>query len=314
MYDTVDFYLLQKDYPNIDFLKQVPKHIYIVSEGAGTFGEYIIGYYSGYKVKINRYKISFSECSLARFKFGNNLKSLTCSDTEQIFEQMQDELHLPVHEAKLTRIDLAQHFSMNHSPELYLPLLGESRYYERLEQPNGINYINSKRVLVFYNKTVEQQEKFKLLPVNYEIKNLLRYELRFKKRLPQQFSLPEVTCSLLYDRTFLSMLARQWKEEYSKINKVSLNAGSLIPTGSSKYFIEQLAGRTIQDIGQNKLFYLLKEWQGTELISKKQAFDIKKSLQKISKSPDHNSGNELINELDRKIEEAAILFQNINDF
>lgn len=308
MYDTVEFYLLQEDYPNIDFLKVIPYYIHVVSEGNSKFGRYVVGNYGGYKVLINPNKISFTKCSLCRFKFGNNLKTLSGGDTRRIIGQMEDELHLPINEANLTRIDLAQHIPMKHNPGLYLPLLGYCRYYKRLEQPNGINYINTKRVMAFYNKTVEQQDKNKPLPEIYEDKNLLRYELRFIKRLTEQFNLPKVTCSLLYDEKFHVMLVKQWRNEYLNINKVSINTESIIPTGSSKHLIEQLAARTILNIGQEHLFSLIKEWQELDAITKKQAFDLKQALQKISKAPDRFSGNELITELDKKVKEAARFF------
>lgn len=308
MYDTVEFYMLQEDYPEIDFLHETSRHILILSEGTFRFGRFVTGNYGGYKVKINRYKITFTNCSLARFKFGNNLQSLTCSDTRQLINQMEDELHLPISKALLTRIDLAQNIPLRHSPEVYLPLLGESRYYERLEQPNGINYMNTKRVLAFYNKSVEQLERNKLLPEIYKGKNTLRYELRFKKRLNEQFNVSKVTCSLLYDEKFHVLLAKQWRDEYLNINKVSLNTDLIIPTGSSKYLIEQLAARTIINIGQDKMCKMIKEWQETEAITKKQAFDLRQSVQKVIESPDRFSNNELIAELDKKIKEATRFF------
>lgn len=308
MFDTIEFYLLQEDWPGIDFLNEVSKQIYVISEGNGKFGPFVIGNYGGYNVRINRYKITFSKCSLVRFKFGNNLKTLSRGDTRKIIDQMEDELHLSVSQAHLTRIDMAQHIPMRQNPGLYFPFLGESRYYERLEQPNGLTYANSKRVKVFYNKLLEQKFKNLPLPEIYEGKNLLRYELRFIKRLPQQFNLPKVTLSLLADEKFHQQLVRQWREEYLNIQKVSVNTEALFPTGSSKNLIEQLAARTVVKMGQNKLFNLINEWQTEEIITKKQAFDSRQIIQKISNASDYYSKNELIAELDKKIKEAARFF------
>ena len=308
MFDTVEFYLLQEDCPKIDFLQAVPKYIYFISEGAGKFGPYVNGNYGGYKVNINRYKIAFSKCSLCRFKFGNNLETLSRGDTRQIIEKMENDLHLPVGMANLTRIDLAKHITMKHNPEVYLPHLGESRYYKRLEQPNGLNYQNTKRTLTFYNKIIEQQDKNKPIPEFYDGRNLLRYELRFLKRLPEQFNMPKITLSLLADETFHQMLVKQWRDEYININKVSINTELLTPTGSSKNLLEQLAARSILKAGQDKILTLIKEWQETNEITKKQAFDLRQSIQKTTVAPDRFSGNDLIKELDKKIKEAARFF------
>jgi hypothetical protein len=91
----------------------------------------------------------------------------------------------------------------------------------------------------------------------------------------------------------------------SDVKKISVNTESLIPTGSSKYLIEQLATRALMNTGQDKLFSLINEWQELNIITKKQAFDLRQVLKKISSAPDRYSGNELITELDKKIKEAA---------
>ena len=305
MFDTVNFYLLQKDYPAINFLSETPKYFSITSEGTSRFGEYITGNYCGYKVKINQNKISFSDCSLARFKFGNNLETLSRGTTKEIICQMEDELHLPIREANQTRLDLAQAFPMKHQPNLYLRFLGESQYYTRLEQPNSINYQNLKRVKTFYNKTVEQKVKSKPLPEIYIKTQLLRYELRFTSRLPEQFNLPKVTMSLLYDEKFYFKLVRRWREEYLNIKKISVNNGSLNPTGSSKNLLEQLASQSVVKLGQDNLFKLIKEWQENNSVTKKQAYDLRRAITKISTAPDRFISNELISELDKKIKNAA---------
>lgn len=305
MYDTNNFYLLQEDYPTIDFINEMPKYISIKTAGSSKFGEYITGDYNGYKVMINRNKISFSNCSLARFKFGNNLETLSRGTTKEIIFQMEDELHLPIREANLTRLDLAQAIPVKHKPNLYLALLGESQYYIRLEQPNSINYQNNKRVKTFYNKTVEQIEKRKPLPEIYTNAQLLRYELRFISRLPEQFNLSKVPMSLLYDEQFYFMLVRRWREEYLNIKKISVNTEYLCPTGSSKNLLEQLASRSVLSIGQDKLFKLIKEWQESGEVNKKQAYDLRQAITRISMALDRHRSNELITELDKKIKDAA---------
>lgn len=308
MFDTVEFYLLQEDYPDINFLNEMPKYIYVHSEGTGPFGEYLVGNFGGYKVVINRNKVSFTQCSLARFKFNDNLKTLGRSDTQRLIEQMENEIHLPLREANLTRIDIAQHIPMKYNPELYFPLLGDCRYYTRLEQPNGINYQNTKRAKVFYNKGLEQAFKNKPMSEIYEGRKLLRYELRFMKRLPEQFYLPKVPLRLLFDDSFHKMLVGRWKREYLNIKKISVNTESLLPTGSSKNLMEQLAARTLIKLGQNNVSKLIKEWQETGRINKKQAFDLRQSVQKMGSSPDFYSKNELVSELDKKIKEASRFF------
>lgn len=305
MFDNVDFYMLQEDYPGINFLNEIPKHVTAVSEGVSNYGEYFVGNYYGYKVLVNKHKITFSQFSLAKLRFGTNLKTLTRGDTQQLIEHMTDELHLPIKEARLTRIDIAQHIPLKQPPEVYLPMLGPLQYYDRLEQPHSIRYQNTKRTIVFYNKIEEQQQKKRIIEELYKGANLLRYELRFISRLPQQFNQPKVPMSLLINQSFYFELVQRWKKEYLAIKKVSTNTECLCPTSSSKKLIEQLAATSVLQIGQNNIIKLISEWQMVNTITKKQAFDLRQAIQKISTAGIRAETNDLILELDKKIRDAA---------
>ena len=77
------------------------------------------------------------------------------------------------------------------------------------------------------------------------------------------------------------------------------------PTGSKKEFAENLALYTILELGQPQILNRVKEWQQTGEINKKQAYDLRTFIKQLSKSPIDEKGNELINELNQKIKEAA---------
>lgn len=77
------------------------------------------------------------------------------------------------------------------------------------------------------------------------------------------------------------------------------------PTGSKKEFAENLALFSILELGQSQILSKVKEWQETEEISKKQAYDLRTFVKTLTKKPMDEQGNELINELDRKVKEAG---------
>ena len=79
----------------------------------------------------------------------------------------------------------------------------------------------------------------------------------------------------------------------------------MIPTGSKKEFIENLALFTVLEMGQSHVLHKVKEWQESEQISKKQAYDLRNSIKQLSKKTFNETGNELINELNKKVKEAA---------
>jgi len=77
------------------------------------------------------------------------------------------------------------------------------------------------------------------------------------------------------------------------------------PTGSKKELAENLALYTILELGQSQVLSKVKEWQQMGEISKKQAYDLRAFIIQLSRSPIDEKGNDLINELDRKVKEAA---------
>jgi hypothetical protein len=193
--------------------------------------------------------------------------------TKRAIERIIDTLHLPFHLSNISRIDFASNFILQFPEEIYYPYLGETQYYSRLPQPNGLYYNNQLRQLVFYGKEYEQKVKRQLIPELYADRNVLRYEMRFKKQLRQQFKQPEVTAGFLTDETFYSELVNRWKREYLLIQKVNSKLINMKPTGSKKELAESLALYSILELGQAQVLSKVKEWQISNDITKKQAYD-----------------------------------------
>jgi len=77
------------------------------------------------------------------------------------------------------------------------------------------------------------------------------------------------------------------------------------PTGSKRELAEYLALYTIMELGQPQVLGKVKEWQKMGEISKKQAYDLRTFIKQLSKIPIDEMGNELVNELNRKVKEVA---------
>lgn len=236
---------------------------------------------------------------------GDNFKTLTKGDTKRAIQKISDCLHLPFDRANVTRIDFAKNLIMQFDEKVYYPYLGQAQYYSRLEQNNGLYYNNHLRQLVFYGKEYEQKLKGQTVPELYKNRNSLRYEMRFRKQLRQQLKQPEITAGLLSDEVFYSGLVTRWRDEYLAINKINSKLMSMKPTGSKKELAENLALFTILEMGQPKVLNQVKEWQERGEISKKQAYDLRTFIKDLSSTPIDERGNDLINELNKKIKEAA---------
>ncbi len=306
MYDNLDLNIKKEHCKQTDFLQSVPQYLTNVStHGVSQFGEYVIGYLDSLKVSISENRVKIYDSSICKYYLGDNFKTLTKGDTKRAIEKISDSLQLPFHLANVTRIDFAQNLIMQFNEKVYYPYLGEAQYYNRLEQNNGLYYNNQKRQLLFYGKEYEQKVKRQTIPELYKNRNVLRFELRFIKRLNEQFNKPEITARLLYDEVFYNNLVKRWRNEYLAIQKINSKLISMKPTGSKKEFIENLALFTVLELGQPQILSKVKEWQESKEISKKQAYDLRTSIKKISRNPINEKGNDLINEMDRKIKEAA---------
>lgn len=306
MYDNIDLTVYKENCPKVDFIKSVPQYLTNVSNnGVNQFGEYITGYLDSLKVSISESRVKIYDSSLSKYYLGNNFKTLSKGDTKRAIEKISDCLQLPFHLANVTRIDFAQNLIMKYSEKVYYPYLGEAQYYNRLEQNNGLYYCNQKRQLVFYGKEYEKKIKKQPIPELYKNRNVLRYEIRFKKRLREQFKQHEITAGLLYDEVFYNNLLKRWKNEYLAIQKINSKLYSMKPTGSKKRFVENLALYTILELGQSKVLNKVKEWQERAEIDKFQAHRLRTFIKQLSKTPIEEKGNDLINELDRKVKEAA---------
>ncbi len=198
---------------------------------------------------------------------------------------------------------------MKYPESVYYDYLGDAQYYSRLEQNNGVYYNNTKRQLVFYGKENEQKVKGQPIPKVYKNRNTLRYEFRFKKRLPQQLKRAEVKASLLYDEAFYIEMVDRWKDEYFSINKINSIFQNMEPTGSSKAFIDQLASMKIIEFGQVSILKMIKEWQKRGEIDRKQASDLRKKVRTVTKNPGFTFKNEIVSEFDKKVKEAAMFYR-----
>lgn len=306
MYDNLDMTVYKNVCPNTDFLQSIPQQLTNISNrGINQFGEYVIGYLDSMKVSISENRVKVYDSSLCKYFLEDNFKTLSKGDTKKAIEKISDCLHLPFQLSNVTRIDIAQNLIMQFDEKVYYPYLGEAQYYNRLEQNNGLYYNNQIRQLLFYGKEYEQKVKKQPVPELYKNRNVLRYEMRFKKRLRKQLKQPEITAGLLYDEVFYYNLVKRWRDEYLAIQKINSKLFKMKPTGSTKKLTENLALYAILELGQSQVLHKIKEWQESGKISKKQAKDHRDKIKLLSKSPIDEQGNDLINELDRKIKEAA---------
>lgn len=306
MYDSVNLWLGIEQVGINNLLAHAESHFSNLTEHTTPDGQfYLSGYLHNYKVNISATGISFKG-SLAKYYLGDNLHTLTRSDSQRAIEKLSDEIRLPIDRAKVTRIDIAQNFLMKHEPKLYYSFLGTSQYYKRIEQPDSLYYNNGMRTKLFYNKVAEAKAKGVNLPEVLTGQNCLRYEMRFSKRLPKQFNRPEVTAGILYDEQFYMMAVKKWHQEYNSIQKlreINLNFDNM---KTPKDFFRQLQLFAVHEIGQDKLLQAVDQMRLKGTFDKPEYYSrLRKELKQLYNTPEQTASSELITELDKKIDQAC---------
>lgn len=206
-----------------------------------------------YKVTVFPHGISLKG-SLSKLMFGSNIHSLTQKDAGLAIEKLSDLSHLNITQAKVTRLDVAANLTTSQLPSCYFNTLGHKAYLERLETSSStLEYRSKQKGLIFYDKIAQMQAKKIILPEEFEGLNLLRYELRYTKKLLKQLNILEVNGGLLADKNFYHSLAQCWKAEYDSINKIQTIQIDVSKIATPKQALDALFGLLLREAGQTEI-------------------------------------------------------------
>lgn len=123
------------------------------------------------------------------------------------------------------------------------------------------------------------------IPSYFKDKNILRYEIRFKRRLPKIFNCASLTAKYLYDENFYKLGIDLWISEYKRIQKQRNLLNNMTPTGSTKKFVDNLAIIGLSTVDPTNAFKAIKEWQTQGEITKKQTSDLRQKIKRLSNMP-----------------------------
>lgn len=307
MYDTANFWLPKEKIGKRNFLDKVPMKLTGITEHKKEGQVYESGYLDNYNVNISANGISFKG-SLAKYAQGNNFETLNREGCKRAIEKLSDEIKLPVKKATVRRIDFAANLKVTHRPEAFYNDLGTCSHYKRFVQPNSLYYKNGYRTLCFYDKVKEAKSKRIPIPEIWSKENVLRYELRFTSRLPYQFNLPEVTASLLYNRTFYNSMGDRWEHEYFAISKQK-HCTPQITKPMTAVESQKILFALLYSEKQNKVMQIVEQWNRQNIFSsKREYYRVKHEMRKlVEKLPEGE--NSLITELDENVKAAKLLYR-----
>jgi hypothetical protein len=271
---------------------------------------YITGNLKNFNLCVNEKGVSIKG-SLAKWFFGNNIQTLTRVDTKQAIEALSDTLHLSLKNAKLSRIDFAQNFSMQYEPKIYYPYFGDSKTFKRSGLSTSLYYTKKNINKLFYDKNKEYKANNGKIDESLFKKNLLRFEVRFMKQLPKIFNKVSVNVGMLYDEDFYVRLFNKWFDEYSNIDKISKMAFREDVLLKPSDFFNQLTLKSIIDLGgQNEVLELIEETRKRGQFERPEYPSRAKGMIKdLFKNELLFEPSELIQELENKVRQFELDFK-----
>ena len=256
----------------------------------------------------------FVEGSLPKYHYGSNIYPLDREGTKECIEMISDTLGIEMSGADVVNIEFGTTFMMQYKVSAYLAKLGEMSRLQRYNFNADTLYYKGSgkvqpRVYTFYDKLADCKAKHLPYPIDFEDKNLLRYEMRLKGRLAYQLGVPEVKASTLYDRQFYRELVRRYQDSYfsiSKINELNPNAMKEIKNVSDAFniFVARLLSQTEQP--QRQIDTFINEIKAAGVFEDKKYYTrLKDKLNEIVTKDNITISNELIKELDDAIKNCG---------
>jgi len=272
-----------------------------------------------YRGSLQNFMVKIEPCrllltgSLAKFRFGNNIETLTRSETEHTIESLSQALGQPMKEARVFRLDIGQTFEMREPAGIYWRAFVTPPRMKRAEYVGeSLTFYNGRRAIKFYDKRAESKRPGARISERAEAKettcflshaNLLRYEVQFK-RVGQTFGYREIKAATLSDPAFYERAVKRWETVYLGLER---GRSVRLPQGEKdvKSILNWLAASKLQEIGLQQFLDWIEAERRAGRIDNGQAFRLRQKLKQLSRLETITVESEAVRELDAKVRQAA---------
>jgi len=304
MFDNVNFWI---DRVNISGGRPIEILPYLseVEERKNDRYRCYVGRLKNYTVFVAEHGISLKG-SLPKNYFGDNLHTLTRQDVKRSIDELGDCLHTDISPALVTRLDVSNILYTKRPPSDYYAYLGQKPYFERLQStPDTLYYNNHQRQIIFYDKTKEATAKDVQIHEVLQSLNLLRYELRYTKRISKQLN-TDLTAAKLYDTDFYRRVVQRWYDEFKTIQKLKKQGFMTNKINTVKDAEMALFASFLQQSGQSTIDEFLAELKAKGTFKERQRYsELKKRLNTISSTFEYAEKSDMIQELETQAFDIA---------
>lgn len=161
--------------------------------------------------------------SLSKYYFGDNLRNGTREDTMEAILGLSKDLGLDLMKANVVGLELGVNIETENPVKEYLQNLKEMTRRKRKAVGHSLYYLNADKsradVMVFYDKLKQMHESGCPIPAEYQGKNVLRCEMRFKGRLSTTIQGLKIKGEDLCKAAFCSRVVNEMLVRYGSIAK-----------------------------------------------------------------------------------------------
>ncbi len=299
MYDTIHLYITKDKLDHLDIMGEVPANIDIsLLCDTGDY-KYYTGKLKNLRVTVSEAKVTIKG-SWAKYHFDNNFESLTIEDTASVIDSIGNALNIPLKDAIITRIDFGRCFKVNHPPKLYFKYLGDCKYFERLLQSNSLYYKNINRQMHIYDKVDETNSKRSTIPSFWKNSYVLRYEMRYLKKLSKLVNEPKLLCHNLIDENFYEGLVHNYIAGFNSIFQLKDFDLDTSNMSTPSDLIDAIYSSLINPTEYNHIMEVIDEAKEKQVYDRPEYYSrVKSHFRKLHNMRSHTST--MINELSDKV-------------
>lgn len=181
-----------------------------------------MGNFKNFFVAVNGIEV-YLRGSLSKYHFGDNLRNGTREDTKQAILGLSEDLGLDLTKANVVGLELGVNIETENPVKEYLQNLREMTRRKRKDYGSTLYYQNADKsradVMVFYDKLKQMRDIGCTIPDEYQGKNILRCEMRFKGRLSQTIQGPKIKGEDLCKTDFCNRVVNEMLVRYGSIAK-----------------------------------------------------------------------------------------------
>lgn len=229
--------------------------------------------------------------SLNKYYFGDNLRNGTREDTMEAILGLSEDLGLDLMKANVVGLELGVNIETENPVKEYLQNLKEMTRRKRKEVGSTLYYQNADKnradVMVFYDKLKQMSDIGYPIPAEYQGKNILRCEMRFKGRLSTTIQGLKIKGEDLCKADFCSRVVNEMLVRYGSIAKKEQRYKS----GMAQTYTEQRLWEAEMIVGEINAAVYKKDVRNERLLRKR--------LKLLSKTK--NTESQLTQELRSKL-------------